>query len=144
MGTRRTPGLFKRGRVWHTGKLFRGTRIRESTATGRLDEAWPASAVRHMFVLQRHRDESGGPQILGDGVIAVDCARQRLDLSQQLRLDVDDDPPRVRRAGRHVESDCSCSPPRRRSLPALPGAAGVAAAARTARCRGSLRSRGCV
>src|SRR5262245_24370405 len=35
----RTPGLIKRGGVWHIDKLFRGTRICESTGTGEIVEA---------------------------------------------------------------------------------------------------------
>ncbi len=34
MGTQRMPGLTKRGGTWHIDKLYRGTRIRESTGTG--------------------------------------------------------------------------------------------------------------
>jgi integrase len=39
MGNQRTRGLTKRGEVWHIDKLFRGTRIRESTATSDLAKA---------------------------------------------------------------------------------------------------------
>ncbi len=39
MAQRRTPGLIKRGGVWHIDKIVRGTRIRESTGTGDLAEA---------------------------------------------------------------------------------------------------------
>lgn len=39
MRNQRTTGLTKRGRVWHIDKLFRGTRIRESTSTGDLAKA---------------------------------------------------------------------------------------------------------
>lgn len=39
MGRQGTPGLAKRGGIWHVDKLFRGTRIRESTRTGDLREA---------------------------------------------------------------------------------------------------------
>jgi integrase len=34
MGTQRPPGLTKRGGIWHIDKVYRGTRIRESTGTG--------------------------------------------------------------------------------------------------------------
>lgn len=33
MGNRRTPGLIERGGLWHVDKMFRGTRLRESTGT---------------------------------------------------------------------------------------------------------------
>jgi hypothetical protein len=33
MGISRTPGLIKRGAVWHIQKIFRGTCIRESSST---------------------------------------------------------------------------------------------------------------
>lgn len=39
MGTQRTPGLTKRGGVWHVDKQFRGERIRGSTGTSDLAEA---------------------------------------------------------------------------------------------------------
>src|ERR1700730_12592175 len=39
MGNQRTTGLTKRGGVWHIDKVFRGTRIRESTATSDLAQA---------------------------------------------------------------------------------------------------------
>jgi len=39
MGNHRTTGLTKRGGVWHIDKVFRGTRIRESTATGDVAKA---------------------------------------------------------------------------------------------------------
>ena len=46
MGKHRTSGLIKRGGVWHIDKLFRGTRIRESTSTGNLAEALEHMAKR--------------------------------------------------------------------------------------------------
>src|SRR5690349_12439699 len=39
MGRKRTPGLFKRGGVWHIDKQFGGHRIRESTGSTQLEEA---------------------------------------------------------------------------------------------------------
>lgn len=39
MGKQRTPGLAKRRGIWHIDKLFRGTRICESTGTSDLQEA---------------------------------------------------------------------------------------------------------
>lgn len=39
MGRRKTPGLVKRGGVWHIDKMFRGTRICESTGTSEIVEA---------------------------------------------------------------------------------------------------------
>jgi integrase len=46
MGNQRTPGLIKRGGVWHIDKMFRGTRIRESTATDNLTKAQEQLARR--------------------------------------------------------------------------------------------------
>lgn len=46
MGNQRTTGLTKRGGVWHIDKVFRGTRIRESTATGDLAQAQEQLARR--------------------------------------------------------------------------------------------------
>jgi len=51
MGNHRTKGLTKQGGVWHIDKLFRGTRIRESTATGDLAKAkeqlvWRTDQIR--------------------------------------------------------------------------------------------------
>jgi integrase len=46
MGYRRTSGLTKRGGVWHIDKMFRGTRIRESTATGDVAKAQEQLARR--------------------------------------------------------------------------------------------------
>lgn len=46
MGKHRTSGLIKRGGVWHIDKMFRGTRIRESTSTGNLAEAVELLAKR--------------------------------------------------------------------------------------------------
>jgi integrase len=46
MGNQRTTGLTKRGGVWHIDKVFRGTRIRESTATGDLAKAQEQLARR--------------------------------------------------------------------------------------------------
>jgi integrase len=39
MGRKRTPGLVKRGKVWHIAKKVCGQRICESTSTGNLEEA---------------------------------------------------------------------------------------------------------
>ncbi|MCU7837557.1 MAG: tyrosine-type recombinase/integrase [gamma proteobacterium symbiont of Taylorina sp.] len=39
MGRKKTPGLTKRGEMWHIDKRVNGTRIVESTRTGSLDEA---------------------------------------------------------------------------------------------------------
>jgi integrase len=39
MGTPRMSGLTKRGGIWHIDKMFRGTRIRESTGTGEIIKA---------------------------------------------------------------------------------------------------------
>src|ERR1022692_4349151 len=39
MGNQRTPGLIKRGGVWHIDKMFRGARIREGTGTSDLRQA---------------------------------------------------------------------------------------------------------
>ncbi len=39
MGRKATPGLFKRGDVWHIQKTICGTRIRQGTGTGDLAEA---------------------------------------------------------------------------------------------------------
>lgn len=39
MGQKRTPGLTKRGKVWHINKKVGGIRICESTGTDRLEEA---------------------------------------------------------------------------------------------------------
>src|SRR5215471_15243948 len=46
MGTHRTAGLTKRGAVWHIDKMFRGTRIRESTSTGDVTKAQEQLARR--------------------------------------------------------------------------------------------------
>src|SRR5882757_4547930 len=46
MGTQRTPGLTKRGGVWHVDKQFRGERIRGSTGTSDLAEAQAYLAKR--------------------------------------------------------------------------------------------------
>ncbi len=46
MGNQRTSGLTKRGGVWHIDKLFRGTRIRESTTTGDFAKAQEQLAKR--------------------------------------------------------------------------------------------------
>jgi integrase len=46
MGNQRPSGLTKRGGVWHIDKLFRGTRIRESTTTGNLAKAQEQLAKR--------------------------------------------------------------------------------------------------
>ena len=39
MGTQRMPGLTKRGGIWHINKVFRGTRICESTGTSEIAKA---------------------------------------------------------------------------------------------------------
>lgn len=39
MGRKKTPGLKKRGQIWHIDKRVNGVRIVESTGTGSLDEA---------------------------------------------------------------------------------------------------------
>jgi hypothetical protein len=39
MGTQKMSGLTKHGGIWHIDKLFRGTRIRESTGTGEIVKA---------------------------------------------------------------------------------------------------------
>jgi len=46
MGNRRPSGLIKRNGVWHIDKVFRGTRIRESTSTGELAKAQEQLARR--------------------------------------------------------------------------------------------------
>lgn len=39
MGRKRTPGLFKRGGIWHIDKSINSKRIRQSTSTASLEEA---------------------------------------------------------------------------------------------------------
>lgn len=39
MGTQKMSGLTKRGGIWHIDKVYRGTRIRESTGTGEIVKA---------------------------------------------------------------------------------------------------------
>ena len=46
MGNQKTPGLTKRGGIWHFDKVFRGTRIRGSTGTSDLAEAQEQLAKR--------------------------------------------------------------------------------------------------
>ncbi|HUN26045.1 MAG TPA: tyrosine-type recombinase/integrase [Steroidobacteraceae bacterium] len=46
MGNQRTSGLTKRGGIWHIDKLFRGTRLCESTGTSDLREAQEILAER--------------------------------------------------------------------------------------------------
>lgn len=46
MGNRKPSGLIKRNGVWHIDKLFRGTRIRESTSTSDLAKAQEQLAKR--------------------------------------------------------------------------------------------------
>jgi hypothetical protein len=46
MGHKRMTGLIKRGAVWHLDKMFRGTRVRESTSTGSLAKAQEQLAKR--------------------------------------------------------------------------------------------------
>lgn len=46
MGNYRPTDLTKRGGIWHIDKLFRGTRIRESTSTGDLAKAQELLAKR--------------------------------------------------------------------------------------------------
>jgi integrase len=46
MGNRKTLGLTKRGGIWHIDKVFRGTRIRESTGTSEIARAEEQLALR--------------------------------------------------------------------------------------------------
>ena len=46
MGTQKMSGLTKRGGTWHIDKVFRGTRIRESTGTGEIVKAQELLAKR--------------------------------------------------------------------------------------------------
>jgi integrase len=46
MGTQKMSGLTKRGGTWHIDKVFRGTRIRESTGTGEIAKAQELLAKR--------------------------------------------------------------------------------------------------
>lgn len=46
MGTQKMSGLTKRGGTWHIDKVFRGTRIRESTGTGEIVKAQDLLAKR--------------------------------------------------------------------------------------------------
>jgi hypothetical protein len=46
MGNRKPSGLIKRNGIWHIDKLFRGTRIRESTSTSDLAKAQEQLAKR--------------------------------------------------------------------------------------------------
>ena len=46
MGTQKMSGLTKRGGIWHIDKVFRGTRIRESTGTGEIVKAQELLAKR--------------------------------------------------------------------------------------------------
>jgi integrase len=46
MGHKRMTGLIKRGAIWHIDKMFRGTRVRESTSTGSLVKAQEHLAKR--------------------------------------------------------------------------------------------------
>ena len=46
MGTQKMSGLTKRGGTWHIDKMFRGTRIRESTGTGEIVKAQELLAKR--------------------------------------------------------------------------------------------------
>lgn len=46
MGTQKMSGLTKRGGTWHIDKVFRGTRIRESTGTGEIIKAQELLAKR--------------------------------------------------------------------------------------------------
>ena len=46
MGTQKMAGLTKRGGIWHIDKVFRGTRIRESSGTGEIVKAQELLAKR--------------------------------------------------------------------------------------------------
>jgi len=46
MGTQKMSGLTKRGGIWHIDKVFRGTRIRESSGTGEIVKAQELLARR--------------------------------------------------------------------------------------------------
>ena len=46
MGTQKMSGLTKRGGTWHIDKVFRGTRIRESTGSGEIVKAQELLAKR--------------------------------------------------------------------------------------------------
>lgn len=46
MGTQKMSGLTKRGGIWHIDKVFRGTRIRESSGTGEIVKAQELLAKR--------------------------------------------------------------------------------------------------
>ena len=46
MGNQKMSGLTQRGGIWHIDKVFRGTRIRESTGTGEIKKAQELLAQR--------------------------------------------------------------------------------------------------
>ena len=48
MGKQKVPGLTKRGAVWHVDKMYRGTRLCESTGTGDVGQAQEYLAKRLM------------------------------------------------------------------------------------------------
>ena len=57
MGTQKMSGLTKRGGTWHIDKVFRGTRIRESTGTGEI--------VKAQELLAKRIDEIRAAQLYG-------------------------------------------------------------------------------
>ena len=57
MGTQKMSGLTKRGGIWHIDKVFRGTRIRESTGTGEI--------VKAQELLAKRIDEIRAAQLYG-------------------------------------------------------------------------------
>ena len=62
MGTQKMSGLTKRGGIWHIDKVFRGTRIRESTGTGEI--------VKAQELLAKRIDEIRAVQLYGADPIA--------------------------------------------------------------------------
>ena len=57
MGNQKMSGLTKRGGIWHIDKVFRGTRIRESTGTGEI--------VKAQELLAKRIDEIRAAQLYG-------------------------------------------------------------------------------
>jgi hypothetical protein len=57
MGSQKMSGLTKRGGTWHIDKVFRGTRIRESTGTGEI--------VKAQELLAKRIDEIRAAQLYG-------------------------------------------------------------------------------
>jgi len=57
MGTQKMSGLTKRGGIWHIDKVFRGTRIRESSGTGEI--------VKAQELLAKRIDEIRAAQLYG-------------------------------------------------------------------------------